>query len=157
MLKKPVEIDPKMIYGQLPVIRRISFTGGIYEGGGRRHGASQIPHRTGRCTDHQEAWPGTRLTASRSFDAMSVEGQTRKCGVAESHAVIPGRREASNPESRDSPMCNCTSEVRVFDAPRNDEASRDAGKEGFFRRVDRVGGSDMHPHAIEPEAEQPLL
>ena len=27
MLKKPVEIDPKMIYGQLAVIWRISFTG----------------------------------------------------------------------------------------------------------------------------------
>jgi hypothetical protein len=27
------------------------------------------------------------------------------------NAVIPGRCEASNPESRDSPMCNCTSEV----------------------------------------------
>jgi hypothetical protein len=26
-------------------------------------------------------------------------------------AVIPGRCEASNPESRDSPMCNCTSGV----------------------------------------------
>src|SRR5664279_3605168 len=35
-------------------------------------------------------------------------------------AVIPGRCKASNPESRDSPMCNCTSEVRAFDAPRND-------------------------------------
>src|SRR6476469_8685322 len=30
MLKKPVEIDPKMIYGQLPVIRRISFTGRVF-------------------------------------------------------------------------------------------------------------------------------
>jgi molybdate transport system substrate-binding protein len=30
MLKKPVEIDPKMIYGQLPVIRRIGFTGRVF-------------------------------------------------------------------------------------------------------------------------------
>ena len=30
MLNKPVEIDPKMIYGQLPVIRRISFTGRVF-------------------------------------------------------------------------------------------------------------------------------
>ncbi len=30
MLKKPVEIDPKMIYGQLPVIRRIGFRGRIF-------------------------------------------------------------------------------------------------------------------------------
>jgi molybdate transport system substrate-binding protein len=29
-LKKPVEIDPKMIYGQLPVIRRIGFRGRIF-------------------------------------------------------------------------------------------------------------------------------
>ena len=84
---------------------------------------------------------------------MSVEGQTRKCGVAEGRGVIPGRREVSNAEFRDSPMCNCTSEVRVFDALRNDEALGDAGEEGFFRRVDRVGSSHMHPHAIEPKAE----
>jgi len=42
--------------------------------------------------------------------------------------AIPGRREAANPESRDSPMCNCTSEVRLFDAPRNDASSQ------FFSR-----------------------
>jgi molybdate transport system substrate-binding protein len=30
MLKKPVEIAPKMIYGQLAVIRRISFTGRVF-------------------------------------------------------------------------------------------------------------------------------
>src|SRR5260370_38879752 len=30
MLKKPVDIDPKMIYGQLPVIRRIGFRGRIF-------------------------------------------------------------------------------------------------------------------------------
>src|SRR5205809_2181407 len=34
---------------------------------------------------------------------------------------------------------------------------RHARQEGLFRRVHRVGGSDMHPHAIEPKAEQPLL
>jgi hypothetical protein len=31
--------------------------------------------------------------------------------------VIPGRIEDANPESRASPMCNCTSEVRGSDAP----------------------------------------
>src|SRR6478672_8181659 len=36
------------------------------------------------------------------------------------HMVIPGRCAASNPEPRDSPMCNCTSVVRLFEAPRND-------------------------------------
>ena len=35
--------------------------------------------------------------------------------------VIPGRVEDANPESRDSPMCNCTSEVWSFGPSRNDE------------------------------------
>src|SRR2546428_320583 len=35
--------------------------------------------------------------------------------------VIPGRVEDSNPESRDSPMCNCTSEVWSFGPSRNDK------------------------------------
>src|SRR5207245_8510697 len=37
-----------------------------------------------------------------------------------SFAVIPGRCEASNPESRDSPMRNCASEVWSFGPSRND-------------------------------------
>src|SRR6202795_3820374 len=37
-------------------------------------------------------------------------------------AVIPGRREAANPESRDAPMCNCTSEVWSFGPSRNNGA-----------------------------------
>jgi hypothetical protein len=32
-------------------------------------------------------------------------------------AVIPGRIEDANPESRDSPMCHCTSEVHASRAP----------------------------------------
>src|SRR4051812_24771774 len=36
-------------------------------------------------------------------------------------AVIPGRCEASNPEVRDSPRCNCTSEFTLR-VPRNDGA-----------------------------------
>src|SRR6201996_5412216 len=35
--------------------------------------------------------------------------------------VIPGRCEASNPESRDSPMRNCASEVWSFGPSRNDD------------------------------------
>src|SRR5258708_17976069 len=34
--------------------------------------------------------------------------------------VIPGRCEASNPEARDSPGCNCTPEVWSFGPSRND-------------------------------------
>jgi hypothetical protein len=37
--------------------------------------------------------------------------------------VIPGRIEDANPESRDSPMCNCTSEVWSFGPSRNDEGA----------------------------------
>src|ERR1700681_3774015 len=35
-------------------------------------------------------------------------------------SVIPGRRAAANPESRDSPMRNCASEVWSFGPSRND-------------------------------------
>src|SRR3984893_10888309 len=35
--------------------------------------------------------------------------------------------------------------------------SRNAFEKRLFRRGNRVGGSDMHPHAVEPEAEQALL
>src|ERR1700730_16592419 len=35
--------------------------------------------------------------------------------------------------------------------------SRNAFEKRLFRRGNRVGGSDMHPHAVEPHAEQPLL
>jgi hypothetical protein len=38
-------------------------------------------------------------------------------------AVIPGRVEDANPESRDSPMCNRTSEVWSFGPSRNDEGT----------------------------------
>src|ERR1700716_1401301 len=38
-------------------------------------------------------------------------------GVEEIVFVIPGRREASNPESRDSPMRNCTSEAQPCGCP----------------------------------------
>jgi len=30
-------------------------------------------------------------------------------------------------------------------------------RKALFRRFDRVGSSHMHPHAIQPQAEQPLL
>src|SRR6266852_3211219 len=46
-------------------------------------------------------------------------------------AVILGRCEASNPESRDSPMCNCTSEVWSCGLSRNDDV-RLAGKPRLF-------------------------
>src|SRR5258708_1855106 len=50
---------------------------------------------------------------------------SRAMTVTMERLVIPGQCEAPNPESRDSPMCNCKSEVRVFDAPRNDVSNKD--------------------------------
>src|SRR5471032_1401917 len=41
-----------------------------------------------------------------------------------------------DPESRDSPMCNCTSEVRVCGAPRNDTFVSD-------RRIPRCGNDPV--------------
>src|SRR3981189_1766817 len=43
--------------------------------------------------------------------------------ISSREPVIPGRCEASNPESRDSPMCNCTSEVWSFGPSRNDQTT----------------------------------
>src|ERR1700704_3257604 len=62
--------------------------------------------------------PSTMPSSVHSMD-WSVQDSVGTCSRLTT--VIPRRCKASNPESRDSPMCNCTSEVRVFDAPRNDE------------------------------------
>ena len=43
--------------------------------------------------------------------------------MADLSDVIPGRVEDANPESRDSPMCYCTSEVWSFGPSRNDKPS----------------------------------
>src|SRR5450432_2846640 len=45
-------------------------------------------------------------------------------GLGFRSVVIPGRREASNPESRDSPMCKCTSEVWSCGPSRNDGSNQ---------------------------------
>jgi hypothetical protein len=64
---------------------------------------------------------GRRPGCCPSFEArksahlrMTARALERQCetnfGAAwEGSAVIPGRCEASNPEFKDSPMCNCTS------------------------------------------------
>src|ERR1700737_5440695 len=50
--------------------------------------------------------------------------------------VIPGRVEDANPESRDSPMCNCTSEVWSFGPSRNDGSpNRKIGASRLKRRL----------------------
>src|ERR1700704_6466375 len=49
--------------------------------------------------------------------------------MAELSDVIPGRVEDANPESRDSPMCNCTSEVWSYGPSRNDDPAQNAMRE----------------------------
>src|SRR5260370_33891988 len=66
-----------------------------------------------------------RLVSNREAAAYWIARFSRAMTAAMERLVIPGRCEASNPESRDSPMCNCTSEVHVFDAPRNDVSNKD--------------------------------
>src|SRR5207245_445576 len=56
---------------------------------------------------------------SHSGGAPSEHGFTRvqQCRLSKSAtADLAG----ANPETRDSPMCNCTSEVRCYASPRND-------------------------------------
>src|SRR3984893_10685086 len=82
---------------------------------------------------------------------MSVMAFASRCGRRLYSTVIPGRE--ANPESRDSPMCNCTSEVwsgachraapcaDPLGPSRNDGASRSAiplrcGNSRFLRDVD---------------------
>src|SRR6202043_111406 len=82
---------------------------------------------------------------------MSVMAFASRCCRRLYSTVIPGRE--ANPESRDSPMCNCTSEVWSGACPRaascadplgpsrNDGASRSAihlqrGDKRFLRDVD---------------------
>src|SRR5713101_627684 len=64
----------------------------------------------------------------RGFPAPAmVRSRSGRSGfIIDGHVVIPGRREASKPESKDSPMCNCTSEVRSFGPSRNDDHRVDA-------------------------------
>src|SRR5260370_39317189 len=80
---------------------------------------------------------------SIAFDKHGIGMGHGRLPVDFSNTVIPGRCQrvrplagpmtgsASNPESRDSPMCNCTSEVCVCDAPRND------GPRNFPRHCER--------------------
>src|ERR1700755_2464268 len=71
----------------------------------RVHRAPGIPHAL--CFQGGCFWQ-TSGASRREIAEMCL----RHCERSEaSSTVIPGRCEASNPESRDSPMCNCTSEV----------------------------------------------
>ena len=80
--------------------------------------ASFETHR-GAC--HRARIRATRWPCSSEYDRKSSQH------FRGFYTVIPGRCEASNydvllhiGESRDSPMCNCTSEVWSFGPSRND-------------------------------------
>jgi len=61
---------------------------------------------------HQRTWDKPRRWRARSSRPRNMSDRPRR-GRGSSSDVIPGRCEASNPESRDSPMCNRTSEVHA--------------------------------------------
>ncbi len=64
---------------------------------------------------------GMTVTA-RSQRVRPSAGPMINSATKQSYSVIPGRCEASNPESRDSPMRNCASEVWSCGPSRNDGA-----------------------------------
>src|ERR1700694_1512818 len=86
-----------------------------------------------------------RKRASRTMRPAAILRDARKSALLRMRSekfhnrlfVIPGRRAASNPESRDSPMCNCTSEVWTFGPSRNDGGRR-------------VRGSPVQDHFVVP-------
>src|SRR5256885_5760945 len=50
-----------------------------------------------------------------------ARGLAEAMGDGKADTVIPGRLASANPESRDSPMRNCASEVWSFGPSRNDD------------------------------------
>ena len=66
----------------------------------------------------------------------------------------PRRRASSIPEAFVIEPRGC----RLLHAsPCGISGLRDAFQKRLFRRLHRVGGADMHPDAVEPQAEQPFL
>src|ERR1700676_715262 len=59
--------------------------------------------------------------ASLSFGVVAKLKRNRRERNLIAPSSFRGARSA-NPESRDSPMCNCTSEVQLFELSRNDDA-----------------------------------
>ena len=73
------------------------------------------------------------------------------CGVHHPDPVIPGWSEGPDPESRDSPMCNRTSEVRRFASPRND-----GGQETGSRGSADIGRSGTRLNPRERDCISPI-
>src|SRR5258706_8009637 len=77
-------------------------------------------HPAGRRFCRKLAVPARIARRHRQTKGGSQDAAAPKKISSKNHHVIPGRREASNPESRDSPMRNCASEVWSFGSSRND-------------------------------------
>src|SRR6187551_2600559 len=58
-------------------------------------------------------------------------------------------------ESRDSPMCNSTSEVRIFDAPRNDRADLRRRLHDALDRYYRNPSLQQQPDGNQPMSATP--
>src|ERR1700733_15328908 len=69
--------------------------------------------------DRCASWCRSALPSAPAIPSSSANAGSERRNLS---FVIPGRREAASPESRDSPMCNSTSEVWSFGPSRNDIA-----------------------------------
>jgi hypothetical protein len=84
----------------------------------RGRGVLDTPHARGMTVVSEV---GHRiLTSLRGATASTVAQRAKAEATKQSRLVIRGRCEASDPESRDSPMRNCASEVWSFGPSRND-------------------------------------
>src|SRR5712691_13107937 len=99
-----------------------------------------------------------RITLRQSALRASLHGMG---GTGEeSPRVAPSFRDDAKRRTRNPEIPRCAiAHLRFASStrPGMTKRLRHAGEEGLFRRVHRVWGSDMHPYAIEPKAEQPLL
>jgi len=75
--------------------------------------------------------------------------------ISSREPVIPGRCEASNPESRDSLMCNCTSEVWSFGPSRNDGVQ--ARLTYLLARVGNHPGFATSPFQMNSTSSAPMV
>src|SRR5882762_6429935 len=138
-------------------------------------GPSSLVSRTKCCTGAVESSDcmlpttgfvgGCGIGLSLLVDAIAVVSPlSRSLSVsaneANSRGVIPGWSEGPDPESRDSPMCNCTSEVRRFASPRNDRSSRFAcnddvvvrSSKSSFTPFDQLGADLVRLFLLRPMA-----
>src|SRR6266404_260235 len=99
-------------------------------------------------------------TVPNTSNTSAFTAETSDMRAPRFNFVIPGWSEGPDPESRDSPMCNCTSEVRRFASPRNDRSSRFAcnddvvvrSSKSSFTPFDQLGADLVRLFLLRPMA-----